>query len=99
MELPQLLQHCRQILTLLSSLHSKGIVAGDLKPSNLLVSDRDKKQQQQQPQQQQQQQQQAAGYSSEQQMVVADSQLHVVMTQALGELWPSEAAVTEPWYK
>jgi serine/threonine protein kinase len=93
MELPQLLQQCCHILTLLSTLHSKGVVAGDLKPSNLLLDDADK-----QPHQQQQQQQ-PGNYSSDQQMVVSDSQLHVVMSQALGELWPSEAAMTEPWYK
>ena len=96
LELLQLLPRCRQVLSLLARLHSAGLVAVDLKPSNLLLLDN-------YDQQQQQQQQASASASSNNSsggsMVLGDSQLHLVMAGALGEAWPSDAALADPGYK
>lgn len=56
----------------------------DLKPSNLLVVDGE-----------QQQGSQSAGQG----LVLADAQLHLVMADVLRDVWPSEAALADPYYK
>ena len=98
LDLPQLLHRCCQVLAVLVDLHSRRTVAVDLKPSNLLLSQgqqQDGHRQQQQGQQSQQGQQQ----QEQERLVLADAGLHLRMARAFGELWPTKAALADPFYK
>lgn len=72
---------------MLQGLHSKHMAAFDLKPSNLLIVE---------PTQQQQQQ----GLNiSRDCVVLADSFLHYVLARISGDIWPTEAALADPYFR
>lgn len=99
MSVPQLLHHSCQVLSVLAGLHRSGLVALDLKPSNLLLLDINE--QQQGPSAASTARStscscQSAGGST---LLLADAQLHLIMAGALKDVWPSEAALADPYYK
>ena len=91
----QILHHCCQVLSVLVGLHSIGLVAVDLKPSNLLLEDNDE------PPHNSSNSVGVGRMSTLQQqgLVLADAQLHLIMAGVLREAWPSEAALADPYYK